>query len=377
MKTLQQIRVPLVDIAAKQEEIQEDLEPALKDILKRGAFVGGKEVELFEQQYAEFIGSRYCVGTGNGTDALEMALSAAGVGPQQEVIVPANTFIATVEAVLRTGAKPVLADVDEEHLLLDPDSVRKSVTSRTAAIIPVHLFGQVAPVERLEPIARECGAVIIEDAAQAQGATRFSKAAGTLGSLAATSFYPGKNLGAAGDAGAITTNDEEAARYIRLLGAHGSEHKYQHEIMGRNSRLDTLQAAVLSCKLRRLGAWNDLRREAAHHYQELLADARTLKLPRSAPGNADVWHLFVVRLANRDAVADHMNRAGVSTGVHYPVPVHHTAAWHRLGLPPAHCPVAESAAKEILSIPIYPHISRAQQQQVADALTDALAGRSK
>ena len=377
MKTFQQVRVPLVDIAAQQEEIQEELEPSIKDILKRGAFVGGKEVELFEQQYADFIGSRYCVGSGNGTDALEMALSAAGVGPKQEVIVPANTFIATVEAVLRTGARPVLADVDEQHLLLDPESVRKSVTRRTAAIVPVHLFGQVAPVERLEPIAQECGAVIIEDAAQAQGATRFNKAAGTLGRLAATSFYPGKNLGAAGDAGAVTTNDEEAARYIRLLGAHGSEHKYQHEMMGRNSRLDTLQAAVLSCKLRHLGAWNDLRREAAHHYQDLLADVRGLKLPHSAPGNSDVWHLFVVRLANRDAVAEHMNQAGVSTGVHYPAPVHHTKAWHQLGLPPVHCPVAESAAKEILSIPIYPHISRDQQRHVVTALQGALAGRSK
>ncbi|MDQ0662298.1 dTDP-4-amino-4,6-dideoxygalactose transaminase [Arthrobacter ulcerisalmonis] len=373
----QQLRVPLVDITAQQEEIREELEPQLLDILTRAAFIGGKEVELFEQQYAEFLGARHCIGSGNGTDALEMALSAAGVGPGQEVIVPANTFIATVEAVLRIGARPVLADVDQEHLLLDPESVRKSVTSRTAAIIPVHLFGQVAPVERLVPIAEEFGAVIIEDAAQAQGATRFNRAAGTLGHLAATSFYPGKNLGAAGDAGAVTTDDDAAARHVRLLGAHGSEHKYQHEIMGRNSRLDTIQAAVLSCKLRRLAGWNELRREAATNYHHLLADIDQLKLPWSSPGNSDVWHLFVVRLANRDVIADRLEQAGISTAVHYPVPIHRTNAWKRLGLPCASFPVAELAARQILSIPIYPHITPEQQRRVATALKDALAGGSK
>ncbi|UTT69580.1 DegT/DnrJ/EryC1/StrS family aminotransferase [Arthrobacter sp. DNA4] len=372
-----QIRVPLVDLPAQQEEIREELEPQLMDIMARAAFVGGKEVELFEQQYAEFLGARHCIGSANGTDALEMALSAAGVRPGQEVILPANTFIATAEAVLRTGAQPVLADVDEEHLLLDPESVRKLITDKTAAIIPVHLFGQVAPVERLKPIAEECGAVIIEDAAQAQGATRFDRAAGTLGHLAATSFYPGKNLGAAGDAGAVTTDDDAAARHIRLLGAHGSEHKYKHEIMGRNSRLDTLQAAVLSCKLRRLAAWNDLRREAARNYRQLLADIEELRLPKSAPGNSDVWHLYVVRLGNRDAVADHLRQAGVATAVHYPVPVHRTNAWKRAGLPCPGLPVAEAAAQQILSIPIYPHITRQQQQHVAKALKDAMARRPK
>lgn len=377
MNVSQQLRIPLVDIAAQQEEIQDELEPCLRDIMKRGAFIGGKEVELFEQQYAEFIGTRYCMGAGNGTDALEMAFCAAGIQPGQEVIVPANTFIATVEAVLRIGARPVLADVDNEHLLLDPESVRRSVTTLTAAIVPVHLFGQVAPVEQLVPIADECGAIIIEDAAQAQGATRFNKAAGTLGKVAATSFYPGKNLGAAGDAGAVTTDDAAVARYVRLLGAHGSERKYQHEIMGRNSRLDTLQAAVLSCKLRRLAEWNELRRQAAQYYQKVLADAGGVTLPSSAVGNVDVWHLFVVRLAKRDEVAEHMDQAGISTGVHYPVPIHHTKAWKRLGLPSGSFPIAESAAKEMLSIPIYPHITRDQQDHVADVLKDAIAGGSK
>ena len=373
MNVKEYLRVPLVDITAQQEEIREDLEPLLLDLLKRGAFVGGKEVEHFERQYAEFVGAHHCIGTGNGTDALEMALSAAGVGPGQEVIVPVNTFIATVEAVLRVGARPVLVDVDEKHLLIDPEAARKAVTSRTAAIVPVHLFGQVAPVELLEPIAEESGAVIVEDAAQAQGATRFNRAAGTLGHIAATSFYPGKNLGAAGDAGAVTTDNDAAAQHVRLLGAHGSEHKYQHEIMGRNSRLDALQAAVLCCKLQRLAEWNESRRNAALNYQQLLADVEELRLPESAPGNSDVWHLFVVRLGNRDVIADRLREAGVATAVHYPLPIHRTKAWKRIGLPCSGFPVAEAAAEQILSIPIYPHITMRQQQHVARALKNAVA----
>ena len=367
-----QLRVPLVDLVAQQAEIHDELAPQLQDILQRAAFIGGKEVELFEQQYADFLGARHCIGVGNGTDALELALLGAGVRPGQEVIVPANTFIASVEAVVRVGAVPVLADVDEEHLLLDPESVRRRVTGSTAAILPVHLFGQVAPVERLTPIAEECGAVIIEDAAQAQGAARFGRPAGTLGHIAATSFYPGKNLGAAGDAGAVITDDDDAARLVRLLGAHGSERKYEHEVMGCNSRLDTIQAAVLLTKLKRLHAWNEMRCQAAARYQELLADVEGVRLPRSAPGNSDVWHLFVVRLENRDRVAADMQQSGVSTGVHYPVPVHRTEAWQKLGLESGSFPVAEAASRRILSLPLYPHITVSQQEHVVASLRSAV-----
>ncbi|MFF1383710.1 DegT/DnrJ/EryC1/StrS family aminotransferase [Arthrobacter sp. NPDC058288] len=369
-----QLRVPLVDLVAQQAEIHEELEPHLQDILQRAAFIGGKEVELFEQQYADFLGARHCIGVGNGTDALELALLGAGVGPGQEVIVPANTFIASVEAVVRVGAVPVLADVDEEYLLLDPESVRHRVTDRTAAILPVHLFGQVAPVERLTPIAELCGAVIIEDAAQAQGALRFGRSAGTLGRIAATSFYPGKNLGAAGDAGAVITDDDDVARLVRLLGAHGSERKYEHEVMGCNSRLDTIQAAVLLTKLKRLRDWNDMRSQAAARYQGLLADVEAVRLPRSAPGNSDVWHLFVVRLEDRDRIAADMQQSGVSTGVHYPVPVHRTEAWRKLGLEAGSFPVAEAASRRILSLPIYPHITASQQEHVVESLRNAVGG---
>lgn len=369
-----QLRVPLVDLVAQQAEIHEELAPQLQDILQRAAFIGGKEVELFEQQYADFLGARHCIGVGNGTDALELALLGAGVRPGLEVIVPANTFIASVEAVVRMGAVPVLADVDEEYLLLDPESVRRRVTGRTAAILPVHLFGQVAPVERLAAIAEQCGAVIVEDAAQAQGASRFGRSAGTLGRIAATSFYPGKNLGAAGDAGAVITDDDGAARLVRLLAAHGSERKYEHEVMGFNSRLDTIQAAVLLAKLKRLREWNEQRSRAAARYRTLLADVDGVRLPGSAPGNSDVWHLFVVRIEDRDRVAADMQRSGVSTGVHYPVPVHRTEAWRKLGFESGSFPVAEAASRQILSLPIFPHITVSQQQHVVESLRSAIGG---
>lgn len=369
-----QLRVPLVDLVAQQAEIHEELAPQLQDILQRAAFIGGKEVELFEQQYADFLGARHCIGVGNGTDALELALLGAGVRPGLEVIVPANTFIASVEAVVRMGAVPVLADVDEEYLLLDPESVRRRVTGRTAAILPVHIFGQVAPVERLAAIAEQCGAVIVEDAAQAQGASRFGRSAGTLGRIAATSFYPGKNLGAAGDAGAVITDDDGAARLVRLLAAHGSERKYEHEVMGFNSRLDTIQAAVLLAKLKRLREWNEQRSRAAARYRTLLADVDGVRLPGSAPGNSDVWHLFVVRIEDRDRVAADMQRSGVSTGVHYPVPVHRTEAWRKLGFESGSFPVAEAASRQILSLPIFPHITVSQQQHVVESLRSAIGG---
>lgn len=374
MKSSTQHLVPLVDIAAQHAEIHGELLPIIEDILVRGSFIGGSEVELFERDYARYVGARHCIGTGNGTDALELALLALGVRAGQEVIVPANTFIATVEAIVRIGAKPVLADVDEDYLLLDPHSVERVVTAKTSAIIPVHLFGQVAPVEQLVPIAEQCGAVILEDAAQAQGAYRFGQPAGTLGHAAATSFYPGKNLGAAGDAGAVLTSDDSTARTVRLLGAHGSEVKYQHEVMGRNSRLDTVQAAVLMTKLRRLPVWNERRRRAADIYQQLLADTAGLRLPQSAPGNADVWHLFVVRLSARNGVAGRLAENGITTGVHYPTPIHRTRAWQKLGLPIGSFPVAERAAEQILSLPLYPHITPRQQEYVADCLRGSLAG---
>ena len=366
------VSVPFVDLGAQQDEIAAEVEVGLKDVFAQTSFIGGPAVAEFEQAYARFLGTRNCVGVANGTDALELALRASGVTAGAEVILPANTFIATAEAVSRIGAVPVLVDVDPEYLLIDPERVAEAVTPRTRAIMPVHLFGQTAFVERLAPVAAACGAVIVEDAAQSQGASRHGRFAGTLGLAAGTSFYPGKNLGAAGDAGAVMTDDDDVAARVRLLGAHGSARKYQHDAVGMNSRLDTIQAVVLNAKLRRLALWNERRRKAAALYQAMLADVPGVELPRTAPGNLDVWHLYVIPLEDRDRVLPALTAAGIGAGIHYPVPVHLSRAYRGLGLGPGSFPVAERAARGMLSLPLFPHISEAQQQYVADQLQAAL-----
>ncbi|MGP4994699.1 DegT/DnrJ/EryC1/StrS family aminotransferase [Glutamicibacter ardleyensis] len=367
-----QSQIPLVDLRAQQQEVQQQINESLAQIFENTAFIGGAAVADFEQSYASFLGSGHCVGVGNGTDALELALRASGIGPGDEVILPANTFIATAEAVSLTGATVVLVDVDTEYLLIDPLAVAEAVTEKTKAIMPVHLYGQTAFVEELSPIARACGAVIIEDAAQAQGATRHGRSAGTLGDIAGTSFYPGKNLGAAGDAGAVLTGDAHLAQQVRLLSAHGSRTKYVHEVVGRNSRMDAVQAVVLSAKLERLAGWNELRRQAAARYSELLAGVAGVTLPQQAAGNQDVWHLYVVQVEERDRVVAELNAAGIGAGIHYPYPVHLTQAFAHLGYNEGDFPVTERAAGRILSLPLYPHITEEQQLRVADALIKVL-----
>jgi dTDP-4-amino-4,6-dideoxygalactose transaminase len=363
--------VPFVDLAAQQAEIEDEVRLGLDSVFERTAFIGGAEVALFEREYADHVGVAHCVGVANGTDALELALRALGVGAGAEVILPANTFIATAEAVSAVGATPVLVDVDEEHLLLDPGAVERALTPRTRAVVPVHLFGQVAPVERL----RGLGVPILEDAAQAQGARRHGRPAGSLGRVAATSFYPGKNLGAAGDAGAVMTDDADIADRVRLLGAHGSPSKYVHQVVGRNSRLDTIQAIVLRAKLQRLEKWNELRRQAAERYAELLGDVPDVRVPASAPGNEDVWHLYVVRVPDRDRVLAALAEAGIGAGIHYPTPVHLTEAYADLRLREGSFPVAERAAREILSLPMFPHLTAEQQERVVDVLAAAVRCR--
>ena len=356
------MNIPLVDLRAQQEEIDDEVRSGLAEVFANTAFIGGPAVGAFEKAYAEAMGIAHCVGVANGTDALEMALRVVGVGRDDEVILPANTFIATAEAVSRIGARPVLVDVDPNYLLIDPDRVAEAIGPKTKAVIPVHLFGQTAPVERIAPIAEAYGAVIVEDAAQSQGATRFGRPAGGLGIAAGTSFYPGKNLGAAGDAGAVLTNDPEIADRVRTLSAHGSHRKYIHERIGVNSRLDTVQAVVLLAKLKRLARWNDLRRQAADRYSELLSDSGA-RVPVVAPGNDDVWHLYVVRVDERDRVLDELHAAGIGAAIHYPYPVHLTKAYAGLGLGPGTFPVAEAAAGEFCrcrSIHISPSGSRAR-----------------
>ena len=363
------MNIPLVDLAAQHRQVADEVAEGWAQVLERTAFINGPAVAAFERAYAEYVGTTHCVGVGSGTDAVELALRAAGVGPGAECVVPANTFIATAEAVARAGATPILVDCDPETGLIDPAAATAAIGPRTRAVLPVHLYGQAAPVEQIE-VAGDVA--VIEDAAQSQGARRHGRAAGTLGDAAATSFYPGKNLGAYGDAGAVLTNDEELATGIALLRDHGSPRRYEHTVLGFNSRLDTLQAVVLSAKLRRLDGWNDDRRKAAERYHELLADVPGVTLPVTAEGNEPVWHLYVVLVPDRDRVLAALHEAGIGAGIHYPTPIHLTGAFANLGYGPGAFPNAEHRANHQLSLPIFPEITAAQQERVAEALLAAV-----
>jgi len=368
------VRVPFLDLAAQQAEVADEVLPLWERLFSDAAFVGGEHVDGFERDYAEYIGVDHCIGVGNGTDAIELALRAVEVRPDDEVIMPANTFIATAEAASRIGAVPVFVDVDPDQLLIDPAAVESAITARTRAIVPVHLFGQTAPMDAITPIAERHGLVIVEDAAQAQGASSTVGRAGSLGRVAATSFYPGKNLGAAGDAGAVLTDDPAVAEIVRNLGAHGSSVKYVHDRVGVNSRLDAVQAAVLRAKLRRLDGWNAARRAAAARYADLLADVPGVRVPTVRPGNEDVWHLYVVRVDERDRLMAALDAGGIGVGIHYPTPVHLTAAYAHLGYRRGAFPVAETASEQILSLPMFPHLTEAQQERVVDEISRVADG---
>jgi len=365
--------IPLVDLRAQHASVADEVAEGWQEVLAQTAFIGGPQVATFEREYAEFIRVPHCVAMGNGTDAIEIALRALGIGYGGECILPANTFIATAEAVSRAGATPVLVDcADDDTYLIDTDAVEAAVTPRTVAIIPVHLYGQAAPVERLLPLAKRIGAWVVEDAAQSHGARRRGKSAGALGDAAATSFYPGKNLGAYGDAGAALTASAEVAARMRMIRDHGSPAKYQHVVPGVNSRLDTLQAVVLSAKLRRLDGWNAARRAAAARYDKLLSGCDTIIRPRTLDGNEHVWHLYTVRVPDRDRVLEDLHAAGIGAGVHYPVPIHLTAAYAGLGYTAGTFPVAERIAQELLSLPLFPEITAAQQERVVCVLKSVL-----
>ncbi|MCS7481296.1 DegT/DnrJ/EryC1/StrS family aminotransferase [Umezawaea endophytica] len=364
--------IPLVDLAAQHASVADEVAEGWAAVLAKTAFIGGPQVAAFEQEFASYVGVDHCVGVGNGTDALEFALRAAGVGAGDECVLPANTFIATAEAVVRAGAVPVLVDCVADTGLIDVDALAGVVSERTAAIIPVHLYGQAAQIELIHPVAESVGAVVVEDAAQSQGARRNGVTTGALGHIAATSFYPGKNLGAYGDAGAVLTGDARLAERVRLLREHGSPSKYVHTEIGFNSRLDTVQAVVLSAKLRRLEDGNSARRQAAFRYGKLLEELPGVVTPVVAEGNEPVWHLYVVRVADRDRVLAELNAAGIGAGVHYPVPVHLTGSFAPLGHTRGDFPVSELLAGEILSLPLFPEITPAQQERVVDVLARAV-----
>ncbi|GHH72617.1 DegT/DnrJ/EryC1/StrS family aminotransferase [Promicromonospora soli] len=373
----QQNPVPFLDLQAQTDEILHELRDPWDQVLRTSGFVLGPEVDRFEREFAVYSGARHAVGVGNGTDALEIAFAAVGLGQGDEVIVPANTFFATAEAVLRCGATLVPADVDDDFLL-DPQDVAERVTARTRAVVAVHLYGQMAPVARLREVVGP-DVLLVEDAAQSQGASRDGFRSGGAGDVAATSFYPGKNLGAFGDGGAVLTSADDVAQRARRLRNHGGIGRYEHLDVGTNSRLDTLQAAVLSVKLTRLDAWNAQRSAAAARYGALLAEAfgdvPEVVAPRELPGAAHVWHLYVVRTPDRPAVSEALAAAGIGHGIHYPAPVHLLPATAHLGFGPGTAPRAEAHADRILSLPMFPGITPAQQERVVSTLRSAVTGR--
>ena len=371
-------RIPLVDLAAAHAEVAHAVQAGFAEVLATTGFVGGPQVAAFEREYAAFAGVGHCVGVANGTDAVELSLRAVGVVAGDEVIVPANTFAATAGAVARIGAKPVFVDCDPASCLIDVRAALAAIRPATKAIVPVHLYGQLAPVEELQAGLAGSGSGsdirtrirIVEDAAQCQGATRLGRTPGSgPGAIAATSFYPGKNLGAYGDGGAVLTDDEELAATVRKLGSHGGLVKYAHDIAGVNSRLDALQAVVLRAKLRRLPEWNAARQAAAAYYDNLLADLDDVTLPTVLPGNEHVWHLYTVQVPDRDAVLAALEAEGIGAGIHYPVPLHRTGAFAT----DASYPHAEHVAAHTLSLPLHPHLMREQQETVVAALARALS----
>jgi dTDP-4-amino-4,6-dideoxygalactose transaminase len=364
--------VRFLDLAADHDEVRAGLDAVWADALASSGFVGGAPVAAFENAWAEACGVAHCISVANGTDALHLILRALGIGRGDEVVVPANTFVATAEAVVSAGATPRFADVDPDTLLLGPSQLAAAITPRTAAVMLVHLYGQPAVTEEVMAVARAAGIAVIEDAAQAHGARWRGRPVGGFGAAAAFSFYPGKNLGALGDGGAVVTDDPVLARRVRVLANHGRRpgDPHVHEVSGWNSRLDTLQAAVLSVKLGRLTAWNAARRHAAATYAGLLRRVDGVRPVVLRPDALSAHHLQVVRVAERDRVRAALDAAGIETGLHYPVPCHRQVAFAAWADEPL--PVAEAAAGEILSLPMHPHLDDATIERVCEALHAAV-----
>jgi len=362
------LRVPFFDIRAAYLELKDELDEAYHRVMDSGWYILGKEVEAFESEWAAYCGVKHCVGVGNGLEALHLALLAVEVGPEDEVIVPANTYIATWLAVTYTGAVPVPVEPDPATFNIDPARIEAAITSRTRAILPVHLYGHPADMDPILELAGKYSLRVVEDNAQAQGARYKGRRTGGLGHAAGNSFYPGKNLGAFGDAGAVTTDDDELADRVRVLRNYGSRKKYFNEIVGYNSRLDELQAALLRVKLRRLDEWNDRRRSLARIYLQLLADTPELGLPHVAEWAEPVWHQFVIRHPRRDALQNMIGEQGIGTLIHYPIPPHLSSAYAGLGIPRGRFPVTESLAETVLSVPMGPHLNQAEAQFVGKVL---------
>ncbi len=367
------MRIPLVDLAEQQRELQPELDAVLRGMLQRTDWVLGDELEQFEREFAAYCGAGHAVGTDSGLSALELLLRAYGIGPGDEVVTAANTFVATVLAISHAGATPVLADVDPRTFTLDPAALEDAIGERTRAIVPVHLYGQPAHMAAIRELADRHDLVVIEDACQAHGARYRGARAGSLADAAAFSFYPAKNLGALGDGGVAVTDDDEIAERLRQLRNYGQREKYDHVVKGFNRRLDTLQAGVLRVKLRRLDRWSERRRQNAALYESLLAGSAVVT-PWVAPYAEHVWHLYVIRCPERDAVRAELAARRIDTGIHYPVPVHLQPAYRDLCYARGDFPVSEAAADEIVSLPMYPELPADMVVRVATAVRECLAG---
>ncbi len=365
------MKVPLIDLRAQYETIRKEIDQAIKRVILDSEFVGGKYLKKFEQEFARFCKVKYCIGVGNGTDALYIALRSLGIGRGDEVITVANSFIATSEAITMTGARVVFVDCDPETYTINVEKLSSAITKKTKAIIPVHLYGQPADMLAIKKIAVDKGLFLIEDACQAHGAEIHGKRVGGLGDLACFSFYPAKNLGAYGDGGAIVTNNKDLAIRCRKISDHGRLRKYEHEFEGVNSRLDGLQSAILSVKLRYLEKWTEKRRAIAQLYNELLNYSDVIT-PKERDGVKHVYHLYVVRLKNRDTIQARLAKKGITTGIHYPTALPNLPAYRYLGYSPRDFPVASALSKEILSLPIYPEMKREQVEYVCHQLKKAV-----
>ena len=366
------MNVPFIDLKAQYLQVKPEIGRAIKAVLDRQDFILGRDVSFFEQEFAHYVGSRYCVGVNSGTDALYLSLKALGIGPGDEVIVPVFTFIATAFVVTCAGAKPVFVDIDERTFNIDVNKLERAITKRTKAVIPVHLFGQCADMQPLMSLCRRRGLAVVEDACQAHGALYKGAPSGILGATGCFSFYPTKNLGGSGDGGAIVTDNEGLYAKLRMMRDCGRKSKYEHHILGFNSRLDTLQAAVLRVKLRRLNSWNNKRIGCARLYSRLFADIPGVAIPYAAPGSRHVYHIYAIQVDNRDAVVAYLNRMRVGCMVNYPIPLHLQVVYKDLGYKKGDFPVAEKLSRRIISLPMHPCLAKREIEYVVKTVQKAL-----
>ena len=370
------MKVPYFDLKTQYAGLRDEIREALDRVCHNASFILGEEVETFERSFAELCGVKHCVGLNSGTSALHLALITAGIGAEDEVITTSNTFIATAEAICYTGAKPVFVDIDPATGNLDPEEIERAITKQTRAIIPVHLYGRPADMEKINQIAKRHRLLVIEDACQAHGAKYNGKPVGGLGRAATFSFYPPKNLGGYGEGGALTTNDDEVANLARSLRTHGESSRYLHKYIGYNYRMDGFQAAVLNVKLKHLDEWTKKRQAHAGVYREILSGAN-IKFLEDSPESESVYHLFVVYVENRDQVRAELEKRGVETAVHYPVPIHLQEAFTHLGYKPGTLPNTERACERVISMPVFPELTEEQVRYAASSLAEVVAQKPK